>query len=95
MPEIKIPADIAAMNFEQALAELETLVAKMENGGLPMNELMNDFERGCQLTGHCRKQLAIMERKISMLVNDDGKDGQWTDFDESSGKRVDDEFLPF
>ena len=80
MPEITIPDDIQAMPFETALEELETLVAKMENGGLPLEELMTGFERGRLLTEHCRNKLAALERRITVLTRDDGDQGQWTDF---------------
>ena len=80
MAEIKIPADIAAMPFEAALAELETLVGRMENGGLALEELMAGFERGRLLTEHCRKQLSALERKITVLTRDNGGDGEWSDF---------------
>ena len=87
MSEKQIPADIAVMPFEQAVAELEILVAKMETGGQSIDELMNCFERGCHLTRHCRAYLAKMEKKISLLTKDDGEEGEWTDFDADSGKR--------
>ena len=87
MSEKQITADIAAMPFEEAVAELEQLVAKMEAGGQNIDQLMNFFERGCYLTRHCRSYLANMEKKISLLTRDDGKEGEWTDFDADSGKR--------
>ena len=80
MAEMKIPEDIRSMSFETALAELETLVANMENGGLPLEELMAGFERGRLLTEYCRGKLASLERKITVLSRDDGGSGQWTDF---------------
>ena len=90
MTDIKIPEEISAMPFEQAIAELENLVAKMETGGQNLDELMKKFERGRYLTEHCRKQLSELERKISILTGDDGKNGQWDEFDASSGRRMDD-----
>lgn len=90
MSDIKIPEEISAMPFEKAIAELETLVAKMENGGQNLEDLMNCFERGRYLTEHCRSQLSTLERKIAILTNDDGQDGRWDDFDASSGRRMDD-----
>ena len=80
MNDVKIPEDIAAMPFEQAIGELEALVSKMETGGLTLDRLMQGYERGRLLTEHCRKQLAELERKITILSGDDGKDGLWTDF---------------
>lgn len=80
MSEIIIPEEIKSMPFEQALSELETLVAKMENGGLTLEELMSGFERGRQLSTCCRNKLAALERKIEILSKDDGYAGKWNDF---------------
>lgn len=73
--------------FEKALEDLETLVSRMENGGLPLDELVRGFERGKLLAAHCRKQLDTLERKISQLASDDGATGVWEDFDAASGAR--------
>ena len=67
--------------FEKALEELETLVARMETGKLPLEELMKDFEAGSRLVKRCRSQLDSLERKIELLTRDDGGDGQWRDFE--------------
>ncbi len=80
MAEIIIPADIQQMPFEDALAELENLVAKMEDGGLALEELMKGFERGKILTIYCRGKLAALERKIEILSRDDGSNGVWQNF---------------
>ena len=92
MSEIKIPENIAAMPFEEALNELESIVAKMEAGGQTLDQLMELFERGRALTIHCRGKLSGLEQKISLLVKDDGADGQWTDFDPAGGRRDDPPF---
>ncbi|MBO5668536.1 MAG: exodeoxyribonuclease VII small subunit [Lentisphaeria bacterium] len=87
MSEMKIPADIAGMSFEAAIAELETLVTEMENGRRTLNELMTAFERGRLLSEHCRMQLSLLEKRISVLSGDDGKEGSWEAFDASAGMR--------
>ena len=93
MKAIKIPADIQAMSFEKAVAELETLVAKMEAGSQTLEELTANFERGCYLNEHCRRQLAALEKKISVFSGDpESNSGQWVDFDENEGRRDE---LPF
>lgn len=92
MNEIKIPEDITAMPFEEALAELESVVAKMEAGGQTLDQLMESFERGKALTNHCRSKLSGLEKKIELLTRDDGDQGEWTDFDPASGRRDDPPF---
>lgn len=93
MSDTNIPQDILAMTVEQAIAELETQVAKMEAGGQTLEELTAIFERGILLSKHCREKLGKLERKIQILSRDDGEDGLWEDFDASSGKRQED--IPF
>ncbi|MBS1371986.1 MAG: exodeoxyribonuclease VII small subunit [Lentisphaeria bacterium] len=73
--------EFEAMPFEQALEKLETLVAKMETGRLPLEELMQNFEAGSELAKICRAKLDKLERKIELLTRDDGEKGEWTDFE--------------
>jgi len=69
------------LSFEENLAKLEQLVAKMESGKLPIEELIADFEEGSRLVKLCRSRLNALERKIEVLTRDDQKDGQWAEFD--------------
>ena len=78
--------DIAAMPFEEALAELEKTVAKMENGGQTLEQLMEEFEKGKALTAHCRSKLEGLEKKILLLSRDNGGEGEWADFDAGSSR---------
>lgn len=75
------PEELDAMPFEQALERLESLVAKMETGRLPLEELMTDFETGSRLVNACRGKLDALERKIELLTRDDGQNGVWSDFE--------------
>ena len=59
--------------FETALAELEALVEKMEQGDLSLDESLKQFERGVQLTRACQQALKDAEQKVQILL---GKDGQ-------------------
>ena len=93
MQKKNLPQDIAAMSVDQAIAELENQVKKMESGGMPLEELTAVFERGVMLSKHCREQLAKLERKIQVLTSGDSGKDEWSDFDASSGKRQDE--LPF
>ena len=98
MANITIPDDIKSMSFENALEELENLVAKMETGGLPLEELMLSFERGKLLSNECRNKLAALEKRILILSGDDGENGTWSDFNNSSSRNeaaADDGDVPF
>jgi exodeoxyribonuclease VII small subunit len=59
-------------DFEQALAELEALVEKMEQGDLSLEESLQSFERGIQLTRNCQQALQEAEQKVQVLLEKDG-----------------------
>jgi exodeoxyribonuclease VII small subunit len=60
-------------DFETALAELEALVAKMEQGDLSLDESLKQFERGVQLTRSCQQALKEAEQKVQILLEKDGQ----------------------
>jgi exodeoxyribonuclease VII small subunit len=55
-------------SFEEALAELETLVEAMDQGDLSLEESLKSFERGVELTRICQKALADAEQKVRILT---------------------------
>jgi len=58
------------VKFEEALEELESLVAQMENGGLSLDDSLKAFERGITLTRHCSNALQTAELKVPALTQD-------------------------
>jgi len=54
--------------FEQAFAELEETVRKLEAGGLALEESLVLFERGQALAAHCGTQLDEAELKVQQLT---------------------------
>ncbi len=65
---------MAALKFEDALSRLETIVAELEKGDLPLNDSLKIFEEGIKLSKNCLKMLDDAERKVEIMVQD--KDGQ-------------------
>ncbi len=61
------------VTFEQAAAELEEIVKKLEKGELMLDESISCFQRGVELTKYCSKKLDEAERSITMLI--DGENG--------------------
>jgi exodeoxyribonuclease VII small subunit len=55
--------------FEEQLAELEKIVDKLERGDLTLEENVNLFERGMQLSNACKKDLASAESRIQMVLD--------------------------
>jgi exodeoxyribonuclease VII small subunit len=60
--------------FEQSLKELETLVEKMEQGDLSLEESLQHFERGVQLTRACQQALKDAEQKVETLFKKNGQE---------------------
>ncbi len=54
-------------SYEDALAELERLVAAMEGGQLPLDKLLDSYRRGAELLGLCRKRLDAVEQQVRLL----------------------------
>jgi len=57
-------------DFETALAELETLVATMEDGTLPLAQSLAAYQRGVALTRLCQERLAQAEQQVQVLEGD-------------------------
>ena len=60
----------ATPDFEAALAELESIVQKLEQGELPLEDSLRQFERGVQLARSCQRALRQAEQKIRVLAKD-------------------------
>lgn len=61
---------IKEMSFEQALAELEQVVNKLESGDTPLDKSIELYERGAALRTHCEAKLAAAEEKVSRITSD-------------------------
>ena len=68
MAEAKLPADIAAMSFEAALEELETIVRQLEDGKGALDDAIAAYERGAQLKSHCETKLKEAQAKVDKIV---------------------------
>jgi exodeoxyribonuclease VII small subunit len=65
-------ADITALPFDKALEELQGVVARLEEGGLPLEESILLYERGAALHEHCAKLLDSAEIRVQRLVDGPG-----------------------
>ena len=64
------PSDVAALPFEKALAELETIVAALERGDVPLEKSIELYERGNVLKGHCDRLLKAAEARVEKITTD-------------------------
>lgn len=62
---------MAEQSFEKALAELEGIVAELEEGGLSLDKSLGLFERGVTLARFLRAELDKAEKKIEILLKDE------------------------
>ena len=60
--------DTSIKDFEAAIAELETVVKKLEEGDLPLEQSLAMYERGVQLSRFCHARLEEAERRIEILT---------------------------
>ncbi len=66
----------APASYEAALEELEKLVALIESGQLPLEQLLTGYQRGAELLQFCRQKLQAVEDQIKVL--DEGTLKPWT-----------------
>jgi exodeoxyribonuclease VII small subunit len=76
MVDLDVPADIAAMSFEEALAELEQIVRRLEGGQVKLDEAILSYERGALLKRHCERKLNEAQQRVDRIVI--GADGEVT-----------------
>jgi exodeoxyribonuclease VII small subunit len=68
MSETLLLPDIAAMSFEDALAELEQIVRRLEAGQVKLDEAILSYERGAQLKRHCESKLNEAQQRVERIV---------------------------
>ena len=62
--------------YEAALEELEQLIAQIESGQMPLEQMLAGYERGAQLLAFCRSKLDAVDQQIKVL--DEGTLKPWT-----------------
>ncbi|AXF78633.1 exodeoxyribonuclease VII small subunit [Erwinia tracheiphila] len=58
-------------SFESSLQQLEQIVSRLESGDLPLEDALNEFERGVQLAREGQQKLQQAEQRVQILLNDD------------------------
>ena len=70
---IKLPDELQQalpQDFESAIAELESLVASMESGGMSLEQSLAAYQRGVALSKVCQQRLASAEQQVKVLEAD-------------------------
>ncbi len=63
---------VVSKNFEDQIEKLEKIVEELEKGELSLEESVTKFEEGIKISKECNKTLEEAEKKITILVNQDG-----------------------
>ncbi len=64
----ELPSDIAALSFEDALAELDRIVRQLEDGRGKLDDAITAYERGAQLKTHCAAKLQEARARVDRIV---------------------------
>jgi exodeoxyribonuclease VII small subunit len=68
MADTNSPPEISQMSFEDALAELEQIVRRLEAGQVKLDEAILSYERGAQLKQHCERKLNEAQQRVERIV---------------------------
>jgi exodeoxyribonuclease VII small subunit len=62
------PEDLVGLSFEQAIDELSRVVGQIEDGRIPLQDSIDQYERGMALIRHCRTILQAAEKRIEQIA---------------------------
>jgi len=71
MAQKKTEDDISKLNFEDAIKQLRTIVDKIEQGQIPLQDSLEQYEQGMALIQHCRRILQKAEKRIEKISKTD------------------------
>jgi exodeoxyribonuclease VII small subunit len=63
--------DIDKLSFEEAIKELGGIVGKIEQGQIPLQDSLTQYERGMALIKHCQNILRTAEKRIEKISEKD------------------------
>ncbi len=68
-PNKQAAVPVGEMSFEAALKELESIVARLEQGDVDLEESIVQYERGQALKAHCETKLKAAEGRLEKIVH--------------------------
>ncbi|WEV36355.1 MULTISPECIES: exodeoxyribonuclease VII small subunit [unclassified Lactobacillus] len=63
-------------NFEEQLTELQKIVANLENGNVPLEDALKEFQAGVKLSRDLNQKLTAAEETVAKLIDSDGTEHQ-------------------
>ena len=61
-------------SYEESILDLEKIVQRLESGELPLDESVQEFQKGIEISRHCSKRLDEIQKKISVLIENENGD---------------------
>lgn len=62
------------LTFEQALEQLETIIKRLEEGDIPLEEALEIYQKGMELSKICHDKLKYAEEKLTKVLKEDGEE---------------------
>jgi exodeoxyribonuclease VII small subunit len=76
MAEKKQKNGVEKLSFEEAIKELTNIVGKIEQGQIPLQDSLQQYEKGMALIKHCRTILQKAEKRIEKISSEQTKDAE-------------------
>jgi len=70
MAKGKQKSDVEKLTFEEAIKELTSIVGRIEQGQIPLQDSLEQYEKGMALIKHCRTILQKAEKRIEKIVEE-------------------------
>jgi|694.fasta_scaffold09717_6 exodeoxyribonuclease VII small subunit len=70
-------------SFEEAMQRLESVVAKLEEDKVPLDEMLANYEEGVSLARYCSEKLETAEQKVRLITREANGGVKLDNFDES------------
>jgi exodeoxyribonuclease VII small subunit len=67
-------SDISKMTFEEAIKELGSIVQRIEEGEIPLQDSLEQYEKGMMLIKHCKDILEKAEKRIEKISREEGSE---------------------
>ncbi|KAB7708811.1 exodeoxyribonuclease VII small subunit [Bacillus aerolatus] len=61
------------LTFEEAMDKLESIITKLEEGDVPLEEALSFYQKGMELSAFCHEKLSQAEGQLAKLMTDDGE----------------------
>ncbi|PKR86025.1 exodeoxyribonuclease VII small subunit [Heyndrickxia camelliae] len=62
------------ISFEEAMEKLEVIVQRLEEGDVPLEEALNIYKQGMELSKLCHDKLKNVEEQLAKVITDDGEE---------------------